>query len=74
MVLTILALLGYAMTMEYLGFLLSTFVFLVFLLRFIEPQRWSTVLLGALLTSGVSFLIFELVLKCQLPRSPLEFF
>jgi putative tricarboxylic transport membrane protein len=74
MVLTILGLLGYALTMEHLGFLISTFVFLAFLLRFIEPQRWSTVLLGALMTSGASFLIFELFLKCQLPRSPFEIF
>ena len=74
MLLTVLALLGYAITMEYLGFLISTFLFLAFLLRFIEPQRWSTVILGALLTSGASFLIFELFLKCQLPRSPFEIF
>jgi putative tricarboxylic transport membrane protein len=74
MVLTVFALLVYAWTMEYAGFLISTFFFLAFLLRFIEPQRWSVVLLGALLTSSVSFLIFEVLLQCQLPRGPFQVF
>jgi putative tricarboxylic transport membrane protein len=74
MVLTIFALLVYALAMEYLGFLMSTFVFLAFLLRFIEPQRWSVVLWGSLLTSSLSFLIFEILLKCQLPKGPFEIF
>ncbi len=74
MLLTVLALLIYAVTMEYIGFLMSTFVFLAFLLRFIEPQRWSVVLWGSLLTSSASFLIFEVLLQCQLPRGPFQIF
>ena len=74
MVLTVFALMVYAVAMEYLGFLMSTFVFLAFLLRFIEPQRWTTVLLGSLLASGVSFCIFDLLLQCQLPRGPFRIF
>jgi putative tricarboxylic transport membrane protein len=74
MVLTIFALMVYAVAMEYLGFLMSTFVFLAFLLRFIEPQRWSVVLLGSLITSSACFFIFEVLLKCQLPRGPFEIF
>ena len=73
-VLTVFALLFYAVIMESLGFLMTTFVFLAFLLRFIEPQRWSTVLLGSLLASGVSFCIFDLLLRCQLPRGPFQIF
>jgi putative tricarboxylic transport membrane protein len=74
MMLSVLALLVYALGMEYLGFLMSTFVFLAFLLRFIEPQRWSVVLWGSLLISSVSFLIFEVLLQCQLPRGPFQIF
>jgi putative tricarboxylic transport membrane protein len=74
MVLTVFALMGYSLAMEYLGFLMSTFVFLAFLLRFIEPQRWSVVLWGSLLTSSASFLIFEVLLQCQLPRGPFQIF
>ena len=67
-VLTVIALLAYATTMDYLGFLASTFFFSFFLLRMIEPQRWGVVILESLLASGVSYLIFEIWLQAQLPR------
>jgi putative tricarboxylic transport membrane protein len=68
MVLTVLALLVYALGMNYLGFLISTFIFLAFLLRVIEPQRWSVALLGSLAASGVFYLVFEMGLQSQLPK------
>lgn len=67
-VLTTIALLIYAIGMDYLGFLISTFIFFVFLLRAIEPQRWILVILESALASGVSYLIFEIWLQAQLPR------
>jgi len=74
MVLTVLALLGYAVIMNYLGFLVSTFFFLVFLLRVIEPQRWPVALLGPLAASAAFFCLFELGLKSQLPKGPFGIF
>jgi putative tricarboxylic transport membrane protein len=74
MVLTVLALLGYAVIMNYLGFLVSTFFFLVFLLRVIEPQRWPVALLGSLAASAAFFCLFELALKSQLPKGPFGIF
>ncbi len=68
MIFTTAALLAYALGMEYLGFLVSTFIFLVFLLRMIEPQRWSLVIFESLVASGASYLIFEIWLKAQLPK------
>jgi putative tricarboxylic transport membrane protein len=68
MVFTTLALLAYGVGMDYLGFLLSTFIFLAFLLRMIEPQRWSLVLLESALASGISYLIFDIWLQAQLPK------
>jgi putative tricarboxylic transport membrane protein len=67
-VLTTIALLVYAIGMGYLGFLISTFIFFVFLLRTIEPQRWGLVILESLLASGISYVIFEIWLQAQLPR------
>ena len=67
-VLTTIALLVYAIGMQYLGFLVSTFIFFVFLLRTIEPQRWGLVILESLLASGISYVIFEIWLQAQLPR------
>jgi hypothetical protein len=74
MVLTVIALLAYAVGMEYLGFLLNTFIFIGFLLRVIEPKRWSIVILGSLLTAVLSYCIFELWLQTQLPKGPFKIF
>jgi putative tricarboxylic transport membrane protein len=68
MVMTVGALLAYAVIMNYLGFLISTFIFLAFLLRVIEPQRWSVALLGSLVASVAFYCVFEIGLQSQLPR------
>jgi putative tricarboxylic transport membrane protein len=65
---TVIALLIYAACMEYLGFLLSTILFLGFLLRMIEPQRWPLVIGGSVLVSLVSYGVFDLWLKAELPK------
>jgi len=67
-VLTVVALLVYAVVMNYLGFLISTFLFLVFVLKAIEPQRWSVTLIGSLIASAAFYVIFEIGLQSQLPK------
>jgi putative tricarboxylic transport membrane protein len=74
MVLTVLALLAYAVIMNYIGFLPSTFLFLVFLLKVIEPQRWSVAVLGSLAASIAFYCVFELGLQSQLPKGLLKIF
>ncbi|MCX5909683.1 MAG: tripartite tricarboxylate transporter TctB family protein [Deltaproteobacteria bacterium] len=74
MVLTVLALLAYAAVMNSLGFLVSTIFFLVFLLKVIEPQRWSVALLGSLAASVAFYGVFELGLQSQLPKGPFQIF
>jgi putative tricarboxylic transport membrane protein len=74
MVLTVLALLAYAVGMNYLGFLVSTFIFLVFLLRVIEPQRWWVALLGSLVASVAFYFIFDFGLQSQLPKGLFRIF
>jgi len=74
MVSTVFALLAYAVGMNYLGFLVSTFIFLVFLLRVIEPQRWPVALLGSCVASVAFYLIFDFGLQSQLPKGLFRFF
>jgi hypothetical protein len=74
MVLTFLGLLGYAVAMNYLGFLPSTFLFLVFLLKVIEPQRWAVAVLGSLAASAAFYCVFEWGLQSQLPKGFLKIF
>jgi putative tricarboxylic transport membrane protein len=58
----------YGMALEYMGFLIMTFLFMIFLLRFIEPQKWTVVLTTSLLTAASSYLLFQFLLKVQLPK------
>jgi putative tricarboxylic transport membrane protein len=67
-ILTSLALLGYGVGLNHLGFLISTFVFLAFLLGIVERRGWGFVILESLLGSGISYFIFEICLQAELPR------
>ena len=71
--LTLFALLAYAIGMDYLGFLVSTTIFLAFVLWAIEPQRWYIVIFGSILASVASCTIFEILLKSPLPRGIFDF-
>lgn len=66
--LAVVALGGYGMALEYIGFLTMTLLFMIFLLRFIEPQKWTVVLTTSLLTAASSYLLFQFLLKVQLPK------
>jgi len=68
------ALLIYTLIFTRLGFLLSTILLLIFLLRAIEPVRWFAAVGGAIIAAFVSFAVFVLWLQVQLPRGILEKF
>ena len=58
---------GFAFAIERLGFLLSTFLLMVLLLRAIESQNWLKVIAIALVTSLISYAIFGWLLGIPLP-------
>jgi putative tricarboxylic transport membrane protein len=62
------ALIVYAFLLDYLGFLIVTFLMMVVLLRFIEPQPWKIVIGWALAGSVGCYLIFEVWMKLRLPK------
>jgi len=66
--LAISALVGYVLLLEVLGFLVTSFLFMVPLLRFIEPQKWKTIVVTAFLTSALSYVLFQVLLNLRLPR------
>ena len=70
---TLAALLVYALLWNKLGYLLDSALLVGFLLRFIYPQKWFVVIIGAILISSVSYLIFEIWLNAQLPKGILDF-
>ena len=66
--LVLLSLLLYAFFLERLGFVLTTFVLLSFLLGWIESTNWRRSLAVASAAPLVCFAIFELWLKIRLPK------
>ncbi len=67
------ALVLYASFLKDLGFLLVTFLLIVYLFRVIRPMGWIKVLSGAFLTAFGSYAVFELWLQAQLPRGVFGF-
>ncbi|MBI3015300.1 MAG: tripartite tricarboxylate transporter TctB family protein [Candidatus Tectomicrobia bacterium] len=65
--LVILALFGFTLLLEWLGFLPTTFLFIGVLLRIIERRSWIFSLSAALLITAASYVVFDLWLKAQLP-------
>ncbi len=66
-------LLAYAVLLPKLGFLIATFLVMVFLLKSGEPIKWPAAILVGLLTSGISYVIFDFWLQVSFPRGILSF-
>jgi hypothetical protein len=65
--LTVTALAGFGVLFEHAGYLLTTFLFVAFQLRFVERQSWTQAGGVALSASLVSYVLFGLVLGAPLP-------
>ena len=61
------SILGYAVVLQDLGYLLSTFALLGVQLRWVEKQGWRTSLATAFIASAVSLVLFRVFLKVPLP-------
>ena len=68
---TLATLIGFALLLEWLGFLLSTFLLMVLLLRAIEAPKWPKVIVVALVTALVSYGLFAWLLGVPLPAGVL---
>jgi putative tricarboxylic transport membrane protein len=66
-ILTVTALLAFAFIFEYVGYLVTTFLFVAFLLRIVERKSWAQTGAVALSASLVSYIIFGLLLGAPLP-------
>ena len=68
---TLATLAGFALVLEWLGFLLSTFLLMVLLLRAIEAPRRPKVFIVALATALASYVLFAWLLGVPLPAGAL---
>ena len=62
---------AYTFLLEPLGYPLSTFLLVLFMLRAIDTQRWAVALGMAAITSICSYVVFAIWLSIPLPRGPL---
>jgi putative tricarboxylic transport membrane protein len=65
---SVFALCAYLAIVEWVGFVLTTFLFMIFLMRFVEPQKWKTILTCSALTTMISYLLFDVLLGTHLPK------
>lgn len=67
-VLSGMAILAYALVMPTLGYLITTFLLMLFLYFMIHEQRWYWVIISSLLSSLGSYYLFSKLLNCQFPN------
>lgn len=60
-------LLGYTFMLETVGFALTTFLILTILFKAVGSQKWSHALIASVPTVVVSYLVFIVILKVELP-------
>ena len=63
----------FAFLLDIVGFLIVSFLFLVPLFRFIDPQPWKSVIGWALVGSVSFYLVFEVWLRLRFPKGFLSF-
>lgn len=63
----------YALSLEKIGFLINTFLFVSLLLKVVEPQRWKTSLVGGLITAIAAHVVFNVIFRTQIPSGILGF-
>jgi putative tricarboxylic transport membrane protein len=57
----------YTIVLEPLGFIISTVILLILLFKTVEPQSWTTAIVGALVTTALTYIVFGIGLGTQFP-------
>lgn len=67
-------LLVYTFILDWLGFILCTFLLLAIMLKAFDRQKWWKVLVTAGVASCASYVVFAVLLKSPLPKGILQIF
>lgn len=67
------AIIVYALTLEKIGFLINTFLFVGLLLKVVEPQPWKIAVIGGLIAAVSANLLFNVIFQSQIPSGILGF-
>ena len=68
-----LLMLAYAVLLTKLGFLVDTFLLMVFLLKSGDPIKWPTTIFVGALTAGFAYVLFGIWLKVPFPAGVWSF-
>ena len=64
---------AFALTLETLGFLINTFLFITILLKVVQPQSWKTSIISGLISAVVADVLFNVIFRAQIPSGILGF-
>ena len=67
------AIVAYAFSLETIGFLINTFLFICLLLKVVEPQTWKTSIIGGLIAAIAANIVFNVIFQAQIPAGILGF-
>ena len=67
--LVLVGLAAYIFLIEILGYLVDTFLFIVYLMKVVEREKWSLTLMVAVITTAALFIIFQFLLQIRLPSN-----
>ena len=63
----------YLFALDFLGYIVTTFIFILSLFRWISAKKWTTSVLVALILSAGSYLLFKTGLGVSLPVGVIKF-
>jgi putative tricarboxylic transport membrane protein len=63
----------FTVLMETLGFLVNTFIFVTYLMKVVQRERWRMTVVIAVATTACLYTVFQLLLGITLPRNMLGF-
>jgi hypothetical protein len=67
------ALVAYFLFLEYLGFVIISFLLMAFLFLWVARQKWYFALSSAVICIGLAYILFDVLLKSNLPRGVFGF-
>ncbi|MFB3883886.1 MAG: tripartite tricarboxylate transporter TctB family protein [Thermodesulfobacteriota bacterium] len=73
LVFTFCSMIGFVLFMDDLGFNLATFLFIGILLKIVEKKNWIISVVSAIGVTLGAYIVFDLLLKSQLPGGPFGF-
>jgi putative tricarboxylic transport membrane protein len=72
-ILVMVGLAAYILLIEVLGFVVDTFLFIVFLMKAVEHEKWPLTLIIGVGTTVVLFVTFQILLQITLPSNMFGF-